>query len=283
MPMNALQIDAARTLPLGFQFSQTKLQDFEDCARRFYLKYILCQPWPSPLAQPQEEFERAIKRGQRFHRIVERHQLGISLEILRRSTADDPEIQNWLNSYQSLLGRFGKFERVWPEVTLSTKIAGYPLVAKFDLIGLQGPNVVAVDWKTGHLPDSSRLSSRMQTVIYLYMLHKEVRQLVGPAVERFTLTYAGILDNDLRSFTVDAENVAIYEQHIRSIIEAIEESIHRAQFAKVESNRPCRFCYYRGLCERGTSPYATLDELEIEEDGSLDLVDWDADKTSVEF
>lgn len=281
--MPDLRIDPSLTLPRGFQFSQSKLQDFEDCARRFYLKYILNQPWPSPLSEPQETFEQSMVQGKRFHRLAERHQLGIALDVLQQSAAHESELADWLRHYQQLLDKLGPFDRVWPEVSLSTFVGKYPLLAKFDLIGLQGRNVIAVDWKTGRLPDNSRLERRMQTVVYLYVLQKEAARLVGSEIDTFTLTYASVVAGELRSFRLDAENLAKYERRIQSIIGAIEDAIQQGRFDKVEDSRPCRFCFYRGLCERGTSPTATPAELDMDDFWPLEPGEEGIEQYTVEF
>jgi hypothetical protein len=147
----------ALQFPAGFHFTQTRLQDFVECPRRFYLAHILNQRWPAPLAEPQSVVEQSIQRGARFHQMVERHQLGIPLETLQASAAHDPTLATWLNRYQEIFPAFGAFEKTWPEVSLSTTVTNYSVLAKFDLIALRGDSVTVLDWKTGRLPDTNRL------------------------------------------------------------------------------------------------------------------------------
>lgn len=255
-------------LPIGFQYTQSKLQDFEDCPRRFYLKYILNQQWPAPLAEPQDDIEKAMRRGQRFHRMIERHQLGMTLDILRLWAGNDTQVQEWLDRYAELLPRIGSFDSAVPEAMLTTTVGGYPLLAKFDLLGLQGQSVIAVDWKTGRLPVQYILAQRMQTVVYLYVLYQKAAHWLGiDHVGNYTLTYASVRTNELHSFEVDAKNVDSFAQRIRAVIDSIDTS----DFSKVANQHPCRYCVYRSLCERGTTP-------QLEE--ALDLEDsdyWDTD------
>ncbi len=255
--MADLQVDAALSLPRGFQFTQSKLQDFEDCPRRFYLKYILNQQWPSPLIEPQADFENAMQRGQRFHLMVERHQLGIPDEALLRNA--DSTLQDWFRRYQDILKRLGEFERAWPEISLSTTLDSRPLLAKFDLIGRQKDTLFAVDWKTGRLPSESRLSRRMQTIVYGYILFTEAVRLVTTPIANYVLIYAGIVDGEIRTFNINQQSADEYKSRIQSVIAAIDSS----DFPKVPDERPCRFCYYRGLCERGTSP--TISDITAED------------------
>jgi CRISPR/Cas system-associated exonuclease Cas4 (RecB family) len=277
--MPDIKVNPDLKLPRGFQFTQSKLQDFVDCERRFYLRHILGQQWPSPLAEPQDKFERAMKRGARFHQLVERHQLGIPLHLLQRTIANDAVMLDWLDRYQGILKEIGNFDAVHPEVSLSTHIADFPLVAKFDLIGVQGDSVIAIDWKTGRLPDNTRLEQRMQTVVYRYVLYKEVSGIVDRVIKNFTLVYASLDNGELRQFSVDESHLAELEATIQKVIEAIQHS----EFEKVESERPCRFCLYRGLCERGISPVTTPDEYDLEAGDDWLLLDWDDGNMTVEL
>ena len=63
-----------------FDFSQSSLQDFTDCRKRFYLRYIQKVAWPALQAEPVIEFERHIQRGERFHRLAQQFLMGIPEE-----------------------------------------------------------------------------------------------------------------------------------------------------------------------------------------------------------
>src|SRR5258708_37577990 len=67
-------------LPPAFQLSQSSLQDFADCARRFQLRYLMEQEWPAPPAEALADAERADILGKHFHLLVERYWLGVPLD-----------------------------------------------------------------------------------------------------------------------------------------------------------------------------------------------------------
>jgi hypothetical protein len=71
----------AITLPNGFIFSQTSLQDYSDCRLRFQLRYLEKMEWPAVEMEPALENERRQMEGQYFHRLVQQHTLGIPLKL----------------------------------------------------------------------------------------------------------------------------------------------------------------------------------------------------------
>ena len=81
-------------LPPNFTFTQSSLQAYQDCARRFWLAYIQQLPWPAVEAAPVDEHERLMRRGQRFHRLVERTEIGLDPERVAAQIdpVDDPDL-----------------------------------------------------------------------------------------------------------------------------------------------------------------------------------------------
>ena len=64
------------TLQVGFQFRQSRLQDYIDCQRRFQLRHMLHIAWPAVEAMPAIENEYFIHLGASFHYLVKQHQSG---------------------------------------------------------------------------------------------------------------------------------------------------------------------------------------------------------------
>ncbi|MCI0711244.1 MAG: PD-(D/E)XK nuclease family protein [Chloroflexi bacterium] len=251
-------VDPNWQLPPAFHFTQSNLQDFVDCERRFYLRHIAQQRWPSPLAEPQDEVERALSRGSRFHQLVERHQRGVEMDILRESIIDDAVIGDWLDRYEAALAELGPFEQRWVEASLSTRVANKPVLAKYDFIGRKENTLVGIDWKTGRLPDVQRLQERMQTVIYLLVLFREGARLAGQEIDNFALYYVSVNDGETRHFTVNAQDAHRLATQLQGVI---EEVIHARDFPLTEDIWKCKYCLYRGLCERGTSPNLNDDDI----------------------
>ena len=60
-------------LPPDFQFSQSSLQDFETCPRRFELRYLQRLSWPAIESEPIQVAERLAQLGADFHRPTSRN------------------------------------------------------------------------------------------------------------------------------------------------------------------------------------------------------------------
>ena len=75
-------------LPETFAFSQSSLQAFTDCPRRFWLAYVEQLPWPAVEASPVQEYEEHMRQGALFHRLIERAEIGMEpAQIERASTS----------------------------------------------------------------------------------------------------------------------------------------------------------------------------------------------------
>ena len=82
------------SLPKNFQFSQSSLQDFETCPRRFQLRYLRQLSWPAIESEPIQEAERLAQLGTDFHRLVHQHLVGIDEETLETSLSSaQPELK----------------------------------------------------------------------------------------------------------------------------------------------------------------------------------------------
>ena len=69
-------------LPDTFAFSQSSLQAYEDCARRFWLAYVQQLPWPAVEAAPVQDYERLMRLGANFHLLIQRAEIGIDADQL---------------------------------------------------------------------------------------------------------------------------------------------------------------------------------------------------------
>ena len=157
-------------LPDSFTFSQSSLQDYYDCPRRFQLRYIEHLAWPAVETEPVLENERRLQEGQLFHRMVQQHLVGLPIEKLTQ-LANTPDLSRWWENYLDHDFNISGYLQ-HAELTLSAPVGTHRLLAKYDLIAVApGKNAIIYDWKTYHKrPKDEWMAARMQTRIYRALL-----------------------------------------------------------------------------------------------------------------
>jgi hypothetical protein len=258
-------------LPPDFHFSQSSLQDFVDCPRRFQLRYLDRIAWPAVQAEPILENERHLLQGELFHLLVQQHLVGVPVQRLTAMAQEDVDLASWWQAYLAAAPADLPGER-FPEVTLSAPLGASGerrLVAKYDLVVLTPERrAVIFDWKTSrHRPPRRWLDERLQTRVYSYLLlHAGVdlndgRPLAAGQIE-MVYWFPGFPDRPER-FIYSADQATEDEGYLHALVEQIvllagDEGI----FPLTPFEERCRFCVYRSFCERGTAA-GSLDEMDF--------------------
>ncbi len=261
-------------LPVDFAFTQGSLQDYADCQRRFQLRYIKRLQYPALEAAPALTYEARTRQGARFHKLVQQHLLGTPADLLAHSLGDDAELADWWATFRAT-GLAGLPQGYHAEVTLQTQLGGRRLIAKYDLLALEpGGQALIVDWKTWrNLPSRQALQSRLQTILYRYVLaqagaHLYGNQPIPPA--KIRMIYCLVAQGGQRiAFSYSAEAMRSDEEYLLGLIRDIDGAQH---FPLTEVESRCRFCTYRSLCDRGGAGQVDLLDIEDEpEDEDLEL------------
>jgi len=253
------------TLPKGFLFNQSNLQDYIDCQRRFQLSHMLHQSWPAVEAEPFLEYERMMDQGSRFHKIIRQHLTRVPESQIEQSIGNDEVIETWWRSYNHSL-KDGFLEMIFhagnshvEELTLSIPIDEFRLVAKYDLLVFQPDGKLLIfDWKTSTKhPKRKWLEERMQTLVYPYVLTHAAGSItrLGPADPgqiEMIYWFANFPEQPERfSYNGSVHDAdAKYIGHLISKINQKTEPI----FSLTPDVKRCLFCTYRSLCDRGVKP-----------------------------
>ena len=248
-------------LPTPFTFSQSSLQDYMDCARRFQLRYIERLAWPAIESEPVAENERRQLEGQIFHRLVQQYLLGVPAENLSHM-ANTPNLARWWNNFKEEFGSFGELH---PELTLSSPIGNHRLVAKYDLIAVQNSKVIIYDWKTyAKRPRDEWMSARWQTRVYRVLLvqagaHLNKNNPFEPGQIEMIYWYADF-PSDPTKLKYDANH---FKRDWAALEKVVNEISSAGEFPLTEDEKICRFCVYRSYCNRGAQA-GQIDEAEAE-------------------
>jgi len=271
------------SLPEPFQFTQSSLQDYLDCPRRFQLRYVLDQPWPAVASEPLLDFERLADLGRRFHQMAQRHTVGVPVEQITAS-AQDAELVKWWRNYLNVPPRDLPSAVRRAEVTLTTPLPvsgrgkGWGrLSAKYDLLALEpGRRAVIVDWKTERKrPTRAQLAARMQTRVYRYVLVEAGAALnggqpIGP--EQVSLVYwFAEFPADPEVLPYDSAQHADDATFLMGLADEIAARTE-AEWPKTSEEMRCRYCTYRSLCNRGIAA-GTGDESDVELDLEIALAE----------
>lgn len=266
------------TLPSDFQFSQSSLQDYVDCPRKFYLRYVQQAQWPAVMSEPVMEQEQYMLQGAAFHQLVQQHLSGLPADILESYVTSD-ELSGWWSNYLTYAPGEIPGER-FVEVSLSTPLADFRLVAKYDLLVVQPEQrAVILDWKTSRkrVPRSI-LTTHLQTRVYPYVLIQAGTELCGGKAlspDRIEMIYwfsaFPTEPEKLPYSTAQYEIDARYLQNLMIEIAGLEEP----DFLMTSQQKKCGFCVYRSLCDRGVRA-DDFDEIDDEsEDTEALQIDFD--------
>jgi len=240
------------TLPSPFTFSQSSLQDYFDCPRRFQLRYVDRLSYPAVEAEPALENEKRIEQGQLFHRLAQQHFLGLPTDKLARLAAS-PDLTRWWDNFISAFPRPAALGASYPEAALSAPIGNHRLLAKYDLVAVKDGKATIYDWKTYHKrPKNEWMAVRMQTRVYRYLL----------AVAGVSLNHGeSILPENIEmvywytdfpaepvTFAYDAAQLKRDSSALEKLINEIEA---RSEFEKTDDEKKCAYCPYRSYCARG--------------------------------
>lgn len=260
------------SLPKGFIFSQSNLQDYVDCQRRFQLRHILHQAWPAVEAEPYLENERLIDLGLKFHKTVHQHLIGIPEAQISHSLSSDSVLKSlWDNYLHSI--KEGSLDMIndpanrrYEEITLSVALKEFHLIAKFDLLIIR-PNGrwTILDWKTSQKhPRRKWLADRLQTHVYPFVLTGAGSRLTGgeplnPGQIEMVYWFANQPEQPER-FQYDQYSYHEDGRSLENLVSTIDHKTEPIYPLTPDVNR-CLFCTYRSLCNRGVKP-GELEHLE---------------------
>jgi CRISPR/Cas system-associated exonuclease Cas4 (RecB family) len=249
-------------LPQAFQFSQSNLQDYVDCRRRFQLRHLLKVAWPALESQPVQESERLMRQGARFHRMLQQVFTGVPIERIS-ALEMEADLAGWWSNFQIKVPSLLDFElgelpqpELLPEISLAAPLGDHRILAKYDLIVNRLPGkITIVDWKTSsRAPRREKQAARIQTQLYPYLLVQAGAQWNGgqplqPEQVEMLYWYAAEPDK-LQRFSYDQRQ---YERDQSTLLSLTNEIVALSEdaYSMTPREERCKYCRYRSLCDRG--------------------------------
>lgn len=246
-------------------FSQSSLQDYVDCARRFQLRYLERLSYPAVESEPSLENEKHQQEGEYFHRLVQQYLIGIPHEQVSK-LANTPNLQRWWDNFQNakdltslhpLREASGVLRKdrsgLYSEITLSAPLGNFRLLAKYDLIAINDGKAIIYDWKTYRKrPRNEWLAARMQTRVYRALLvsagaHLNNGQPFEPEQIEMVYWFADF-PNEPARFPYSA---AHYKRDWDAFTKLVDEITSASSYPLTDDRQKCAYCTYRSYCERG--------------------------------
>jgi predicted RecB family nuclease len=249
--------------------SQSSLQDYTDCPRRFKLRYLDRLSFPAEENEPALKNEQHIREGEEFHRLVQQSLLGIPATALG-TQASSASLARWWLAWLDFRDNAGltTIEAKYVELTLSAPLGTLRLLAKYDLITRsQGGAFIIYDWKTyRRRPPNDWLAARLQTRVYRALLAKGGAQLNGGAPispDQIEMLYW------FADFPTEPARFSYNEAELSrdwaALLALAGEIVSAADFPLTEDLAHCQLCPYRSFCDRGVQPgWADNVETELE-------------------
>lgn len=259
--------------------SQSSLQDYSDCPRRFELRYIQSLSYPDVETEPALENEKHLQEGEYFHRLAQQYLVGIPSEQVGR-LANTPNLKRWWANFLDLRelpspSKGKNLKSLHPEITLSAPLGKFRLLAKYDLISLADDGRVHIyDWKTYRKrPRDEWLYARWQTRVYRALLVETGANLnrgkpFEPEQVEMTYWFADFPSEPAR-FDYKADQ---FKRDWEALTRLAEEISTASGFPLTDDRLKCSYCPYRSYCNRGTRAGEAADaELETEAEELFDI------------
>ena len=246
--------------------SQSSLQDYVDCAKRFELHYLERLSYPAVESEPTLENEKHQQEGAYFHRMVQQYLVGVPAEQITK-IANTVNLQRWWENFLSSETQTSlrDLSGLYSEATLSAPLGNFRLVAKYDLIAIQNDKVTIYDWKTYRKrPRSEWLSARMQTRVYRALLVHAAAHLNNGhpfEPEQIEMIYwFADFPNEPARFTYTS---AQYKRDWDTLVKLADEIASASSYPLTDDRTKCSYCPYRSYCDRGVRA-GDMDQAEAE-------------------
>jgi PD-(D/E)XK nuclease superfamily len=162
------------------RLAQGQLNLLTICPRKF--QYTVLDQFSTPTSPEQQEH---INRGNRFHLLMQQHELGLSRDL--SPDLEEQKLQQCVvDLVQAAPDLFAPARLRQSEHRRTLEVDGYAIATIYDLLILHDTQAQIIDWKTYPRPQKAdRLAKNWQTRLYLFVL----AETTDYAPEQISMTY----------------------------------------------------------------------------------------------
>ena len=201
--------------------SPNMLKTFNDCEKKFYLKYIKNVSIP----QSAEFFE----KGKKIHALASFYLKGQNIDKLENAL-DKKELEIWKSLKNS---KYFDLKVVNCEYTLSVNIEGQWFGGRIDALMKSNSDYVILDYKTGEPPKNPE--NDFQTLVYMEAVKAKFADL-----KSLKFVYIDLKNNKNVVIDYDEKKIDIIKNISKRINLAIDSAVYK---------KTCKHCEYEKICE----------------------------------
>ncbi|GEM_PF-1098671 len=255
------------------QISQSQIQDFQFCHRKYYLAHVRRLAWPAPITPSFRKMEENMRQGKAFHLFVHRYLQNILPE---NGQPVDPAIQKWVDNFKAHHPLPAKAQ-IFTEKEVTTVLGDTIWIGDFDVLAVQPDRIQIFDWKTSEKPgDPLRLKNSPQTRLYLFLLLKNLNRFTRSRLNAENLEMIYWYPNaPLASVRIAYSNEkAQQDESYLQRISAQLSSDQAEDYLETDDRQKCSYCRYQKFCY----PETVFDL----EDAADPDIDWELPETMLE-
>lgn len=207
-------------------FSPNMLKTFENCPKKFYLKFI------EKISIPQNPL--LFEKGKKIHALANYYHRDADISKLETGLTDE-EKRVW-----EVLKNNEYFSKkcLKSEYPITARIDDIWIFGRLDAIVKDGENYFILDYKTGSIPKNPEKD--FQTMIYLICA-----DLILSERNSLSFVYIDLKNNENKIIEFTPQLKKFYEQRIKEQCHII---LNSKDFEDKENKEHCRFCEYSKIC-----------------------------------
>ncbi len=237
------------------QFSQTQIQDYMLCPRRYFLSHIQKITWPEPLSPSFQKIEESNRQGKAFHLFLNRLIQGVSYKELV-SQVYETELNLWLKNFKKY-NPLPENAKIFSEVELSAIYKEILWIGYIDAAAFLPGKIQIYDWKTSrNIGDPNVLVKSPQTRLYCFLSmlnHENYKNYCGsitPDQIEMIYWYARFPSNPIHL----PYSPELFEKDLIYFKDMAEKLCHenRTDYPQTIQRNNCHVCRFQTYCFKET-------------------------------